>query len=232
MPRKSEPWFRFYVEAVHDRKLRRLEPAHRWVWVAVLAATKRSPIDGVLMLSERQPLEVDDLADIAAVPVDVAQAALDAFAAVGIVEWLDCLSAWGVPKWSARQFESDSSTERVRKHRETQKERSNGDAVTPSDTDADTEKPPAPEPDGFEQFWELYPSRDGKKVGKAKAHTVWKGMSKAKRDAAMVGVENYRDSGWRPKDAVRWLRDEVWVDWQTPATPDPEKVTPPVRSVG
>ena len=63
MPRPARPWFRFYVEALSDRKLRRLTPAQRWLWVAVLGAARQSPIPGHLMVSEREPMDAHDLAD-------------------------------------------------------------------------------------------------------------------------------------------------------------------------
>ena len=77
--------------------------------------------------------------------------------------------------------------------------------------------------DGFDDFWSQYPARDGKKASKAKAVAAWKRMSKAKRELALIGVEYYAASGWRAKDAFRWLNDEAWVDWQEPATPDKQE---------
>lgn len=77
-----------------------------------------------------------------------------------------------------------------------------------------------PEPvDRFPEFWERYPRRDGKRVGRREAERVWERMSEPDRTAALVGVEHYAASGWRPKDAHRWLRDRLWEDWQTPARP-------------
>jgi hypothetical protein len=71
--------------------------------------------------------------------------------------------------------------------------------------------------DDFAAFWALYPDRNGKKLDRGKAEAVWRRLSAAKHRAALVGVENYAASGQMPKDAHRWLRDECWTDWQTPA---------------
>lgn len=110
-----KPWFRFYCEAVHDRKLRRLTPTQRWVWVAVLCAARQSPKPGYLMVGD-EPMNVDDLADIAACPTrDVASAA-SAFMSAGMLdEGFD--GVWQVVAWEKRQYESDKSTPRTRKHR-------------------------------------------------------------------------------------------------------------------
>jgi hypothetical protein len=72
----------------------------------------------------------------------------------------------------------------------------------------------------FERFWQAYPKRDGKRVGKAKAKAIWMRMTPEEHLAAWKGVHHYAASGWIPKDAERWLRDRVWEDWQEPATPD------------
>lgn len=75
---------------------------------------------------------------------------------------------------------------------------------------------------GFEDFWNHYPRRDGKRVGKNKALWQWERLKPPEREAAMVGVRNYASSGWRPKDAERWLRDRCWDDWQEPVKSDIE----------
>lgn len=36
MPRQRQPWFRFYSETVHNRKVRSLSPALSWYWVLFL----------------------------------------------------------------------------------------------------------------------------------------------------------------------------------------------------
>lgn len=69
----------------------------------------------------------------------------------------------------------------------------------------------------FQKFWKVYPARDGKKVGKAKALRQWMRLKPEDHKAAWVGVRHYADSGWRPKDAERWLRDRCWEEWQEPA---------------
>ena len=117
MPRKKQPWFRFYTEAVGDPKLRRLPPAQRWLWVAVLAAARQSPVPGVLMLSERCPLTVADLADYASMRVKDVEAGMAAMDELGLTEFDSALNGWFVVRWSDRQYSSDDVTERTRRHR-------------------------------------------------------------------------------------------------------------------
>lgn len=125
MARKN-PWFRLYTETVKDRKIRRLDPAHRWLWIVVLTAASESPIPGFLVLSDRESYDAHDLADLAALPVKAVEAGLKALEKVGVIQMDAALGAWWVPKWSERQFASDNSTERSQRSRQ---RRRNGDAT-------------------------------------------------------------------------------------------------------
>lgn len=93
---------------------------------------------------------------------------------------------------------------------------------------------PRPEPeaeadpeDRFEEFWNAYPRRNGKRVGKKQAVRVWGRMSAADREAAFQGVVHYADACDRDltiaADAHRWLRDERWEEWDSPAEGGPRR---------
>lgn len=138
MPRPARPWFRFYVEALSDRKLRRLEPAHRWLWVAVLGMARMSPSPGLLLVAEGQPADERDLADVAGMQLKDVRKAMPLFELAGMVQRQD--DTWSVTNWAGRQFESDDITERTRKHRS--KERFNGVRGNAPETEAETEQPP------------------------------------------------------------------------------------------
>ncbi|MGI8426069.1 MAG: hypothetical protein ACR2M4_05625 [Actinomycetota bacterium] len=73
----------------------------------------------------------------------------------------------------------------------------------------------------FEEFWKTYPSRNGKKLERAKADSAWKKLNKSQRDSAQNAVGNYRsacDLGQTlAKDAFRWLQSRAFEDWLTPA---------------
>lgn len=172
MARPKRPWFRFYCEALHDRKLRRLKPAHRWLWVAVLACARQSPIPGFLLVEEHEPTTVDDLADDAALKASEVKAGMAEFVKIGMVTIDPHLNAWHVTKWHERQYESDSSAGRTQRYRERHGDDDSddpsdgGSGVTTStevtspprargtDTEADT----SPDGDGSE----APPAEDGK----------------------------------------------------------------------
>ncbi len=152
MATRQLPWLRLYVDTIHDPKLRRLPPAQRWVWIAVLVCARSSPVPGTLLVSvsetfqkqEVVALSVEDLADAAKVGVEEVSSALSAFERQDMIEMDEKTGAITVKHWSRRQFESDTSTERVRSHRERKRDwnddetlhaRSSNGAVTSPDTD-------------------------------------------------------------------------------------------------
>ena len=101
--------------------------------------------------------------------------------------------------------------------------------------ESDVETPTEPLAHPFEDFWDAYPTRHGKKIGKAKAETAWKKLTDAQRTSAMTAVSNYRHACdadlTLAKDAERWLRGTCYYDWLEPATvaKDVVSVTTPAQ---
>lgn len=125
------PWLRLYTEIIDDRKLRRLPPAQRWVWIAVLCAARRSPVPGKLLLAEGVPVTLEDVADMAAVDQKEVNDAFAAFQRQNQLAQEDGI--WIVVNWEKRQFASDDVSSRVKKSRmknETLLKRFTGDDET------------------------------------------------------------------------------------------------------
>lgn len=222
----KRPWFRFYVEALTDPKLRRLTPDQRWVWVAVLGAARQSCDPGRLMLTTDIPMEIIDLAELAGVAQRKASDAIVAMTRLGLVVMED--GAMTVPAWNARQYESDDSTPRSQKHRNgvdaTTMQRPIAVDATPPETETETDnnfvrdQPPTDE--GFEEFWEAYPRKEGRKI----AHTRWKNLTKSDRAAALEAlpthVRSWRNEGRQQKYIKQpgaWINGRHWEDEITPA---------------
>lgn len=109
MPRKKKPWFRVYVEMVRDRKLRRLTPAQRWLWVVMMACARESPIPGLLMLSETEAMTAKDLAGEADVKLtEVTDAITKMEGPLEMLERDERFGAWFIPSFWERQYESDT----------------------------------------------------------------------------------------------------------------------------
>lgn len=130
----SKPWLRLYSEMIHDRKIRRLKPEHRWLWTALLCMAGASELRGFVMVGNAAA-DVDDIADGAALAPKVVTAGLGELERMGLIERDENLGAWSVPQWNERQFVSDVSTERVKRFRN--KQRNAEESPSESDTESE-----------------------------------------------------------------------------------------------
>lgn len=118
MARPKRPWFRVYVEMIRDKKLRRLTPAQRWLWVVIMACARESPLPGFLMLSVSVALSWEDVADAAGMKVKEVEAGAEVMHLLEMIDFDSDLKAWFLPKWNERQYESDDITQRTASYRE------------------------------------------------------------------------------------------------------------------
>lgn len=86
------------------------------------------------------------------------------------------------------------------------------------------ETPPAVD-HNFEEFWNHFPARNGKKLEKGQALAKFSRLTPEDRRLVLVAVKNYTASemiqrGIGIKDAHRWIRngkdEEPWREWLTP----------------
>lgn len=151
MSRPARPWFRFYVEACSDRKLRRLAPEHRWLFVACLAMARQSQEPGRLLVGD-DPADSLDVADVAC--MDDVDAGMAELVKAGVLAVDD--RGWFVPRWADRQYESDTSAARTARYRSkdcdvttpslppSQERHGDGHCDGPdTETETDTEREPA-----------------------------------------------------------------------------------------
>jgi len=148
------PWFRFYSEAVRDTKLRRIarktdRPFAETVgtWAIILSFASESPKRGTLLLSDGNPVDPDDISDVAGCNADETLQQLQSNGMITVTDGIICVSAW-----NKRQYESDNSTPRVNKFRdkrrnvaETLHERYSNADVTPPESDTESETYPETE---------------------------------------------------------------------------------------
>jgi hypothetical protein len=215
VPRPIRPWYRFYVETFNDRKIRRLTPTQRWVWVAVLGAARESPESGFLFIAEGVPMTHQELADYAGVKLREIGPALSLMESLSMVT-VDANGLVSVNNWGSRQFESDDVTQRTRDYREHSRERSNvvpGNAPEP-ETETETDKELS-----FEAFWDVYPRR----VAKGQARKAWPAATKketADNITAAAASFAARVANADPKfipHPATWLNGERWADDQPDA---------------
>lgn len=120
-------WFRFYAEAMRNPKVLKLSDRDFRLWVRLLAIASEN--DG------RIPCD-DDLKAVLMMRLDHLSCSLKRLASVSLI---DVVGGGYVPhNWDKYQYNSDTSTERVRKYRE-KRNVSKPLHETAPDTDTDTE---------------------------------------------------------------------------------------------
>ena len=115
------PWFRFYSEALHDRKIARAVRMSQQpkaivigVWLTLLCLANESPERGRLMIADDMWLEEDEiLAETGLDPITFGKI-IKAFQALNMVT---VAAGYEVLNWEKRQYKSDNSSERVAKWR-------------------------------------------------------------------------------------------------------------------
>lgn len=116
-------WFRFYADAMRNPKVLRLSDKDFRLWVNLLALAAEN--DG------RIPAD-DDLKLVLGMRLDHLKGGLDRLISGGLIDLLD--DGYEPHHWSKFQYKSDTSTDRVQKHRAKRNV-----SETPPDTEADTE---------------------------------------------------------------------------------------------
>lgn len=137
MSTQSLPWFRMYVEAVDDEKLRLLSFEDRWHFVALLCCK------GQGVIKQDDPLMRRKLAVKLGLDILAFEEAMRRLADVGLID----AKTLEPVAWDDRQMRSDSSAARVAAYRERKRqEASNGVkrdgnvTVTAQDKDKDKEE--------------------------------------------------------------------------------------------
>jgi hypothetical protein len=129
---KSLTWFRLYAEAVDDEKLRLLAFEDRWHFVALLCCKARGILDepdSSLLLRKVAVKLGLDLRELGEVTRRLAE--------VGLI----CKETLQPLAWDHRQFQSDSSSERVKAYRERVKRNGNvSETAQETETETETER--------------------------------------------------------------------------------------------
>jgi len=139
------PWFRFYNETANDVKFKRIARDIQadpltviGAWTLILCIASKSPVRGKLLLTKDEPYTIEDLSDVLHWREQDTEVLIDAFIRLGMIACID--DAFEISHWGDRQYESDSSRDRVKKYRDrTSQERYSNVTVTLQESESDTE---------------------------------------------------------------------------------------------
>ncbi len=134
---RRKPWFRLYSEIKQDRKLRRCTGEERWCWIVIMCIASESPERGYLYITDGVPCNFEDIADEAALPVEVVEAAIFKFSGMNMMHQED--GVWVVSKFLDRQYDKPSDRPENTSKRK-QKSRDSHADVTTHITDKQTNR--------------------------------------------------------------------------------------------
>lgn len=76
---------------------------------------------------------------------------------------------------------------------------------------------------GFDLFWNVWPKRHGRKIGRKDALAKWRRLPLDEKRTAYRAARHYAEASDRGEagamDAFRWLEKRRWEDWAEPVTP-------------
>jgi len=75
----------------------------------------------------------------------------------------------------------------------------------------------------FEKFWNIYPKRKGKRIGKKESRDIFFKQKETDLEHIIKNAENYGINNNFPKDPERFLSKEFWMQWDEPQTAEPQK---------
>lgn len=123
-------WFRFYAEALRNPKVLKLADKDFRLWVRLLAVASEN--EGAIP-------PADDLKHMLSMRLDHLLSGLDRLISGALIDALE--TGYEPHNWSKFQYKSDTSTDRVHKHREKRNV-----SETPPDTETDKEEESPPKP--------------------------------------------------------------------------------------
>lgn len=126
-------WFRFYSEALDDPKVQMLTPELFKAWVNLLCFAAKN--DGVIVTL---PETLHETAFALRETEEAFQAIISDLVKRGLIDKVG--RHYEPHNWRKRQYKSDTSSERVSRYRERQRNVSCNVSETPPDTDTDTDK--------------------------------------------------------------------------------------------
>ncbi|MDD5037175.1 MAG: hypothetical protein PHE55_20805 [Methylococcaceae bacterium] len=211
-------WFRMYAEFVTDPKVQMLSEADQRRFIMLLCI--RCSNGDTPLRETRETFHDESIAFQLRIDIDQWLSTKQVLISQGLID-----NDIEIVSWNKRQYASDTSTARVRKHRAAKRndiETQGNVSVTPTDSDADTDTEvntpcptgeididgkgidkPMPEKlkavsDRFVAFWSAYP----KKENKFQSEKAWQKLSP--NDGLFAKIMAALD---RSKQSDQWVRD-------------------------
>lgn len=204
-------WFRMYAEFATDPKVQMLSEVMQRRLIMLLC---------MRCSNDLVTLHVTEIAFQLRISDDDLKETKSLFVSKGFID-----EHWNVTNWEKRQYRSDSSAERVARHRENKKRVGNGDVTLQKRRSNAleqnrTEQSNAPaNAELFETFWKAYPN----KKAKQSAAKAWGKLKLVADDPRIESIRRglvaaKRTNDWQKENgqyvpyAASWLNGKRWED--------------------
>jgi hypothetical protein len=203
----ANTWFRVYAEFANDPKVQMMTEAMQRRYIMLMCFRCSNVTETLHETEIAFALRITDeeLAETKCV-----------FLAKGFID-----DEWNLLNWDKRQFASDSSAERVARHRAKLKEESNADVTLQKrqgnalDTDTDTYKHTC-EKSHFEEFWKVFPKI--RRTAKTSCLKKWKAKKLDTIAEQIIADVRGKAGSWGEfaPAPMTYLNQERWLDGDTP----------------
>jgi hypothetical protein len=207
----ANPWFRLYSEFAHDPKIQMMPEAMQRRYIMLMCMRCSETLETLHETEIAFQMRLSD---------DELQSTKEFFIAKGFID-----DDWNLTNWEKRQYVSDSSTVRVRKHRDKQKEEKKQDETLPKRSSNGTEQNRTEQKQSkaivddslFDRFYVVYP----KKVARAAALKAFRAckpnesLVETMIAALKLQVDSpdwQKDGGKYIPNPATWLNGERWKD--------------------
>jgi hypothetical protein len=206
-------WFRFYDDALNDPKVQKLPGDVFKTWVNLLCVASKN--NGVI------PSDMESLTFIMRMPESKITSHIQVIKGAGLLDEGETLSPHN---WQGRQYESDSSTARVQRFRQKQRNVSADVAETVGNEKGNaleqnrTEQSNASDVSRFDEFWQSYPKRADRRHAERAYRSA---LKRASHGEILQGLKGYAfspDPKFIPL-AATWLNGDRWRDERPPDKP-------------
>lgn len=182
-------WFRFYSDAMRNPKVARLTDKEFRLWVELLAVAAEN--GGSIPC-------LNDLKHLLKRRLDHLSTGVERLLSIGLIDRLE--DGYEPHNWSKFQYKSDSSTERVHKHRAKRNV-----SETPPDTEADTDssvtKVTGAVPDPAKALWDSAKAY----IGPSKASLIGKWCAEYGNPVVSTAITTAMLTSPQPPDRVAYV---------------------------
>jgi hypothetical protein len=207
----ANPWFRLYSEFAHDPKIQMMPEAMQRRYIMLMCMRCSETLETLHETEIAFQMRLSD---------DELQSTKELFIAKGFID-----DDWNLINWEKRQYVSDSSTVRVRKHRDKQKEDKKQDETLQKRSGNGTEQNRTEQKQSkaivddslFDRFYTVYP----KKVARAAALKAFRASKPTESlvETMIAALKLQADSpDWQKEggkyipNPATWLNGERWKD--------------------